>query len=170
MISIKTILTSQRSYAILVAAAAITAFVFPEYYDGLLLGGSLYPLGMFQRSIIAMMAGVITALMSFALYILFTSIWGGVFDYHRPAPRTSRGKEGGGESHGGALGQTVETAAVASPLVDGWAGESLSVGDDTGASDSGADGGSDGDGSESGGGDHGGGGDFGGGGGGGGWS
>ena len=41
MISIKTILTSPRSYAIFVSAAAITAFVFPRYFDALLLGGSL---------------------------------------------------------------------------------------------------------------------------------
>ncbi|MCA1566131.1 MAG: hypothetical protein LC803_10935, partial [Acidobacteria bacterium] len=169
MVSVKAILTSPRSYAILAAAGAITAFTFPEYYDGLLLGGSLYPLGMFQRSIIAMMAGVITALVSFALYIFFTSMWEGRFGSPRPA-RTPRGKGEGGESYGGGsygggLGQTVETAAVASPVVNGWAGEGHTAGGETGAFGACADGVSEGGdcgGSESdGGGDYGGGGDFG---------
>lgn len=121
---LRPILTSSRSYAIVVAAAVITGFIFADFFDSLLLGGSIYPLGVFQRSIVAMMVGIFAALASLALYMFFSFIFEFRLRNPRSTPRGVGRKAKGDESCGEGLGQTAAFAEIST-------GDSFSGGEAT---------------------------------------
>lgn len=108
MKSLKAILTSSALCVVLAGAAAIIGFIFAESLDSLFLGGSVYPLGVFQRSIIAMLTGIFGALVGLALYMFFSFSFGCSRSRGRGAGRNLRGDE----SYGASLGQTAAFAEM----------------------------------------------------------
>lgn len=131
MKSLKAILTSQRSYVIVAVIVALIAFLMPEYFDRMLLGGSIYPLGVFQRSFIAIVVGTFALLAGLALHMGLAFIWKDNFGDSRRG-RTQRRKARGDGSFEGGHSHSAETTAAG-----------LFVGGEMSASDTGGDAGSD---------------------------
>ena len=136
MNSLRALLTSPRSYAIFVAATALAAFIFPEFFDSVFLGGSFHPLGIFQRLIIAMIVGILALLVSLVLFLFLQYIWEGSVDYSQPEPLTSRSprrRKGRDESYAEGLGQTAAAA-----FSERWTGDGLSTPAEIGVFDTGS--------------------------------
>ena len=112
MNSLKALLTSPRSFVIFAVIAALITFFVPEYFDRLLLGGSIYPLGLFERSFIAIVVGSIALLAGLALHLIISFFWNDSLDgSRRPARKQRRrgGRDGGFE---GGHGHSAETTAA----------------------------------------------------------
>jgi hypothetical protein len=133
MNSLKATLASPRSYVIFAVIAALIAFFIPEYFDRLLLGGSIYPLGVFQRSFIAIVVGIFALLAGLALHLVLAFIWKDSFCDSRIGSRTHRRKARSEGSFEGGHSHSAETKAAG-----------LFVGGEMSTSDTDAEAGSDG--------------------------